>query len=319
MTTLTFALAAALINPARALTYDEAVEGEITGTTAAPTPIGQLEVGDNLLIGTALRSDDAVSMSLPLGTRVAEAWIDATRFVSFGGVGIVRFFRITPFQPLGGASIPSDYSAALPVVNMTPKAPFGFQAEPGNTSFDYRLRVTVESTCAGGEILWDEAVDGDIPGTEASPTDLGALGPGRYVVCGGVDPRSDSVTIRPGDYARVASVTVQAADLTVLSDLGYARLFQSTPPRTVSTVDMRADGAYALSTGALDPTLPVGLTAAAHSDGATYGYQAVIVVEDTRPTLTTPTPPVAGQTATFDMAGLTPGGTVYLAASLRPG
>lgn len=308
-----------LLSTAHALTWNEATSGDLSGDHTLPTPIGELAVGDNLLIGTLFRDEDNAVMSMPFGTEVTEAWIDTTNYQALGGIGVVRFFQITPFQPLGGASITTNYSNALPVTMMTPAAPFGFQVYQTGAAFDWTLRVTLASTCGGGEILWDEAVDGDIPGDQAAPTDLGVLSAGQYVVCGGRRADVDAVVVELGDYAHVSGVEVFAEHVTLDGVIqGRVELFQPGPYVALDTQDFRADGHFVLSpTGA---TSPVGFVATTNAaGGTTYGYRTIITVEERRPAISVQGQPVAGRPAVFDLSGLSPGRPFYLAASLNRG
>ena len=266
---------------------------------------------------------DAVSFPLPRGMEVTGHLVTIAPYAMTPG-GLVRFFSLSPLQPLGGNSFAAAGSFSVPWVLLPGQEEVGFEAKGASGavgSFGWQLDVDVVSACTGpGTLIWDEAVDGDIPGDEISPTWFGELSPGRWVVCGVVDPAQDSFTFELGRYARVRSIEVTSTRYATLGGRGLVRTFDPAPFAVRDQADIASDTTVSLGTSGLVGMREVGFTAASFGgSGALYGYRTVIEVEEYRPLVTTTPAPAAGVNVLFEASQLTPGGQVYLAASLNRG
>ena len=318
------AILCAVSTPAFALTYDEAVSGDITGDEGAPTDLGALAYGMNVVRGHVDPVQDSFTVALPPGAQVLAATLTVTNYQSLGQNGQTRFFQQAPFQASAYSSFTSDGTSALDLTGIGGFVPLGFTAAsmgPSGAVYDYELQLVVGRPCTGGVSLWNEAFQGDITGDEIAPTGLADLAPGTYVVCGQVDAEQDSVEFGLLPDSEITSATMEISGYQTYGQDGYSRVFQTSPFSVFSDTTTAGDGIYPLDLGRVGPANPVGFSAASVGPlGAAYEYKLTLVVDEViRPRITTATPPVAGSPTTFALSNLSPGQRVYLVGGTARG
>lgn len=318
------ALLCALSTPAFALTYDEAISGDIPGHEGAPTDLGALSPGLNIVRGYVDPVQDSFTVTLPPGTQVLSATVAVSNYQSLGQNGFVRFFQPAPFRATQGSSFTGDGNYAVDLAGIDAFVPLGFTAAsvgPSGARYNYELQLVVGRPCTGGISLWNEPLQGDISGDEIAPTSLAVLAPGTYVVCGRVDPEQDSFEVGLLPDAEITSATIEVYDYQSFGQDGYSRVFQTWPFSVFSDTYTVGDGIYPLDLSQVGAANPVGFTAASVGPlGAAYDYKMTIVVDGMiRPRISTAAPPAAGSPTTFALSNLTPGQRVYLVGGTARG
>ena len=167
-----FALSVAVVGfaaAANATNYNEAVQGDLSGSPSAPTSLNYLTLGDNDIVGSSVPSGDPIpdghgaltnqdndffSFSIPTGEVLAHFYLGGATLIAEGD----RFF-------LG---LYSGDTAAVDPSNPTPAGLLGYTL-PGSSQI--------------GTDLLPRLAASDEPGFPPLPTHFsGSLGPGSYTV-----------------------------------------------------------------------------------------------------------------------------------------
>lgn len=135
---------------ATGLLYEESQDGEIPSyDDNAPTPIGTLDAGVNVVSGssTAVADwGDVFSVDVPPGFAITDVVLEISAHT--GGFGAsVKLFEV-PFQPLDGYVIASDGTTTFTIAQpLAAPGPYGFgaafsNAQPGD-SYAWEWTITV--------------------------------------------------------------------------------------------------------------------------------------------------------------------------------
>lgn len=117
---------------AQAFTYVEATDGDVSSyDETAPTPLGSLDVGDNVLSGTVTSSTDwgdIFSVQVPLGLEITSINIQISAHTG-GYDAVTKVFETPVYLGLESHLFPADGSYSYhAVVPLAAPGPYGFTA-----------------------------------------------------------------------------------------------------------------------------------------------------------------------------------------------
>jgi len=139
---------------ARALSYDEVSDGDIpSNDETAPTPLGSLDSGDNVIRGTATAvSDwgDVFSIDLPPGLVITSIVVQISGHTG-GFNAATKIFDTPVYASLDSQLFAADGSHSFAVVPLAP-ASYGFTAAfnggSAGASYDWQWTITAPEPSA---------------------------------------------------------------------------------------------------------------------------------------------------------------------------
>ena len=315
------ALALVVSPSAYALTFDEVGGGDLFHDESNPRWLGALASGRNTVRGNVTDRGDTFAFDLNPGMSVLGARMSVVNLVDHGDYAYGWFYRPSPIWHFDPTFAFSDGTYELPVDDLLGEARLAFTASStmGAATYIWTLEMDVGRPCAGGTQRYHEVLDGDLPDSEASAADLGALGAGAFVWCGdGLDEDAAAFSLAP--QAEVVSVDVVVESFP--STPGANAVLTLFDPATLTALDavtVLGVGTYPLDLSAAGGLRELGVsTGAIVPAGVAYDYRVVVEIERPPPQIVD-THPTAGATHTFRMAGFTPGANVHLLAGTSPG
>jgi hypothetical protein len=318
--------------PALAMSYDEAVDGELSGNEAAPDSLCMLDAGDNVFRGFVSPSSDNFTFEIPAGHEITDVVAVITNTNGTGGYG--RINTQNPFGGLGDTQFSSgdgtyDWASAMPLAPLTAPHVHGMKfATSGGQSvpatYNWEVTITVEPVAPPVHVFYDEAVDGELSGNEAAPDSLGMLDVGDNVLRGFVSPSSDNFTFEIPAGHQVTDVVAVITNTDGTG--GYGRINTQNPFGGLGDTQFSSgDGTYDWASAM--PLMPLvspyihGMkfaTSGGQSVPATYNWEVTLTVEPANPMLSTTDAPAPGP-VTYTVDNLTPGGLVGLVGSRMTG
>ena len=189
--------------------YDETVDGELSGSEAAPTSLGVLSSGTNSLIASFAGgfARDAWSITIPSGLQ-----LDAINLFQYDGGDTTGLSSVTT----GTSTI---ISAADVGSNVSPSPATEYQAGTYDfsmvegTALDYQLDFILGAAPSlDPDAIWQEAFDGDGSSTTSTSTEVALNGVGSnkiYNTVGGGDAR-DTFTFTLLDGQSLVAAQLEA-------------------------------------------------------------------------------------------------------------
>jgi len=225
-----------LTNIGGPVAYDENVNGDLSGNRLAPTNLTPFTNGTHSVRGTTVTGDvDYVHINVPSGSVLAQmvlsgyASTDDFGFIAVqagstftetaGAPNVANILGYVHFGTAGlatpGTDILDNIGTGAGAIGFVPPLPAGdytFWIQQTDAPYiDYKFDFVV-TTAPPPPVDYDEAIDGDLSGNRASPTNLGTIGVGDYSLRG-------SAVFGDLDYWRI---TIPAgAQLSQLNLLDY--------------------------------------------------------------------------------------------------
>jgi hypothetical protein len=186
---------------ARSVLWDEAVDGDLSNSKLAPTPL-TLMGGGNLISGTVGpgAEDDLFTFTIPAGFVLDSITLldySSASNSSFLGVDLGGTYDAASntlawgYKNFGSGEVGTDLLPAIASSNSNFSGPltagtYTFWIDEGTGPESYTLSLNLKAP----KLLWDEAVDGDLSNSKLAPTSL-TLTEGENLITGTVGPGAE--------------------------------------------------------------------------------------------------------------------------------